>query len=310
MVLAIEEPELYQHPARSRAIAKILADLAFAKGKGLRFQVFFTTHSPYFVNLDRFECLRRVEKSPVTGAPMETKIRRTSLKEVGDAVLKALGKKVEATEASSWARLKSVLGIRGSEGFFADGVILVEGQEDEAVLAAYAESRGISLDHESLAVIPTEGKTKIPSLMALYSQLGIPVFVVFDADGDKTSDADAHTDYNQAIMRLIGEKPEARPNTSILKSGAAWKTTFLDEVIAGFGEDNWRKAFKASCEEYAIDADQGRKKYAVVRRAVELLLASQQNCAVLDSLWKAISARFGLEAPALPTAAAVPAAAS
>jgi len=238
---------------------------------------------------------------------METKLRRTSLKQVGDSVLKALGKKVEATEASSWARLKSVLGIRGSEGFFADGVILVEGQEDEAVLAAYAESCGVSLDNEGLAIIPTEGKTKLPSLMALYSHLGIPIFTIFDADGNESKDEDAHTEYNQAILQLLGEKSEARPQTMVLKSGASWKTCFLDEVVAGFGKERWQESFKTACLEYAMDAEQGRKKYAVVRRTVELLLAAKQECSILDKLWAAIIGRFKLEMPPTSTAASIPA---
>lgn len=74
IVLAIEEPELYQHPARARAIAKTLRDLCSPPGgKGLQFQVFITTHSPYFVDLENFQSLRRVEKMLCPGGPMQTK---------------------------------------------------------------------------------------------------------------------------------------------------------------------------------------------------------------------------------------------
>jgi predicted ATP-dependent endonuclease of OLD family len=295
MVLAIEEPELYQHPARSRAIADILSALASSKAQGLRFQVFFTTHSPYFVALERFTSLRRVEKIPRAGTAMETKVRRATLKQVGDSLLKAYGNGDPATEASSLARLKSVLGIRGSEGFFADGIILVEGQEDEAVVAAMSESRGISLDHEGVAIIPTEGKTKMPQLLALYSHLGIPVFAIFDADADKQKDEDAQVKHNMAILNLLGETPTPRPPTTIFKSGIVWHTKLLTDVIAGFGSDRWNDTFTIACEEYSIPPNQALKKYVVIRRTIELLLESKQRCAILEDAWKAIAARFGFE---------------
>jgi putative ATP-dependent endonuclease of the OLD family len=89
IALAIEEPELYQHPARARAIARTLRDLCSpSEGKGLQFQVFITTHSPYFVDLENFQSLRRVERMLRPGGPMETKIQFTSLANVGEGLLK------------------------------------------------------------------------------------------------------------------------------------------------------------------------------------------------------------------------------
>ena len=146
------------------------------EGKGLQFQVFITTHSPYFVDLENFQSLRRVEKMLHTGGPMETKIQFTSLANVGEALLKAYSKEGEVTENSSWARMKSILGIKGSEGFFANAVILVEGQEDEAILTAYAEHKNVSLDNQGIAIIPAESKTKIPPLLVLYGKLELRTF--------------------------------------------------------------------------------------------------------------------------------------
>lgn len=296
MLLVIEEPELYQHPARSRALAKILFDLCNPTEAGrFQFQIFFSTHSPYFVSLDNFQSIRRLEKVATPVGPMETKIRRTSLKEVGDIVLKALGRDDEATEASSWARLKSVMGIRGSEGFFADGVVLVEGTEDEAIVGAFAEYKKVSLDAAGISIIPAEGKTKLPSLFALYDRLGIGVFLIFDADGDQSNDEKAKTEYNKALLTLIGEKPENRPKTKIARSGAIWTTDFLDEIQSAFGKDKWDKTFEKACKEFAIPQNQAQKKYAVTRRTMELLLEQGLLCEPLEKLWKAIVERFAIE---------------
>src|SRR5207247_3924746 len=107
--------------------------------------------------------------------PMESKVKLTTLKEVGAEVLKAYSKPIASTEESAWARMKSVLGIKGSEGFFADAVILVEGQEDEAILTAYAEHKKISLDSQGVSIIAAEGKNNIALLLVLYFRLGIQI---------------------------------------------------------------------------------------------------------------------------------------
>ncbi|MCC6946115.1 MAG: AAA family ATPase, partial [Thermomicrobiales bacterium] len=64
LVLAIEEPELYQHPNRQRHFAKILYDLAHNPFPGVaqRTQVIHTTHSPHFVGIDRYEHVRLCHK--------------------------------------------------------------------------------------------------------------------------------------------------------------------------------------------------------------------------------------------------------
>jgi putative ATP-dependent endonuclease of the OLD family len=295
MVLAIEEPELYQHPARARALAGILKDLSAPDtGRPFQFQVFLTTHSPYFVGIDSFEAIRRVEKVACSSGPMQTKVKFTDLKAVGNDVLAALGRPTEATELSSWARLKSILGLKASEGFFADGIILVEGDEEEAVLTAFAGSRGVSLDAAGVAIVPSGGKTKLLSLLALYRRLGIKVFTLFDGDCDKPKDDDAKTDYNIALLKQMGEKPEARPATRLFESGAVWNTTFLDVVRAGFGEKAWDEACAAAAGEYAVPAERAQKKFAVIWRTTESLLSKKTACAPLETLWSAIKSRFDI----------------
>ena len=296
IVLAIEEPELYQHPARARAIARTLRDLCYPKeGTGLQFQVFITTHSPYFVDLESFQTIRRVEKVSRSGGPMETKIRFTSLAAVGDAALKAYSKEGEVTEDSSWARMKSILGIEGSEGFFADAVILVEGQEDEAILTAYAEYKNVSLDNQGVSIISAGGKTNLPSLLVLYTKLGIPIYVLFDGDGNEANDHAAHTDTNKALLSLMGQVPEGRPETLIFGTGAVWKTHFAESIRTEFGDSNWDHAYKKACEEYSMKADEGKRKFAVIRRTVELVIKSGKSSPSLATLWDAITGQCDLK---------------
>jgi hypothetical protein len=64
LVLAIEEPELYQHPSRQRHMASVLLELSQGTIPGVakRTQVLYSTHSPLFVGLDRFEQIRLLRK--------------------------------------------------------------------------------------------------------------------------------------------------------------------------------------------------------------------------------------------------------
>lgn len=289
IVLAIEEPELHQHPARARALARILRDLSSPdKGTGLQFQIFITTHSPYFVDLESFQSLRRVEKVGTSEGPMESKIRFTSLTEVGQTLLAAYSREAEASEGSTWARLKSILGTEASEGFFSDAVILVEGQEDEAILRSYAEYNGVSLDGKGIAVIAAEGKTNVPQLLVLYTKLGIPTYVLFDGDGNESNPKKAHTDTNKALLFLIGQSPDERPETSIFSNGAVWKNNFADTIKTEFGSDRWDSAYQQACEEYLIVAAEGRKKFAIIRQTVQLILKSGTHSPSLVKIWNEI----------------------
>lgn len=296
IVLAIEEPELYQHPTRARALARILRDLTIPeKGIGLQFQIFITTHSPYFVDLESFESLRRVEKMTRTDGTMETKIRFASLKKVGTILLKAYSKDGDSTDRSTWARLKSVLGVEGSEGFFADAVILVEGQEDEAILTAYAEHKGVSLDSQGVAIIPSNGKTNIPNLLALYNELGLHTFTLFDGDANKAKSKDAHTDTNMALLFLMGQEPKACPETHIFETGAVWKDCFCDTIKHEFSDSVWQESFNKACGEFSFNPDDARKKFAVIRMTVEFILKSGKNSPSLDQLWAAITKCCGMK---------------
>ena len=60
LILAIEEPELYQHPTKQRHFAKVLSQLSVGELPGVarNTQVLFATHSSLFVSMDRFDEVR------------------------------------------------------------------------------------------------------------------------------------------------------------------------------------------------------------------------------------------------------------
>ena len=85
LVLIIEEPELYQHPNRQRHLSEICVALSESAVEGVssKIQVVYSTHSPYFVGLDRINQIRLLRKQINTdGMPKITKISSTNIVEL------------------------------------------------------------------------------------------------------------------------------------------------------------------------------------------------------------------------------------
>ncbi|MBO2457276.1 ATP-dependent nuclease [Actinomadura violacea] len=64
--LAIEEPELFQHPVQARTFASVLRRLAAEPERGI--QISYATHSPYFLETDGFHQIRRMTRAKEDGA--------------------------------------------------------------------------------------------------------------------------------------------------------------------------------------------------------------------------------------------------
>ncbi len=164
IILAIEEPELYQHPARCRHIAGVLRDLSTTTGAGApNTQIILTTHSPYFLAMERFEDITIVRKKSVdTGLAAESAVYARTLEDVRKKWVHCCGKDDEdVTLASLVARLRRPFLMGASEGFFADAVVLVEGAGDASLLERLAEKLGAEWHAQSVSVVSVDGKPNV-----------------------------------------------------------------------------------------------------------------------------------------------------
>src|SRR5439155_19591134 len=131
LLLAIEEPELYQHPNRQRHLAKTLLQLSSGATPGVaeRTQIIYGTHSPLFVGIDRINQIRLLKKVANGAKPKCTKGVRTDLDRVADIIWQAAGSQgAKFTGVTLMPRLQVIMTL--SEGFFADVAVLVEGEDD------------------------------------------------------------------------------------------------------------------------------------------------------------------------------------
>ena len=212
LILAIEEPELYQHPSRQRHIASVLLNLADGgiPGVAKSTQVIYTTHSPLMVGLDRFDQIRVLRKDTcVDDKPKVTKLKKVNTESVAGELWKADGKKGKRYTATTLRpRLQTIMTPWMNEGFFADTAVLVEGEDDRIAILGVAASLGIDFDGNGISVIPCSGKDNIARPYAIFRQLDIPVYVVWDGD---YGDSSANPEGNKSLLRLLRQPDENWP---------------------------------------------------------------------------------------------------
>ncbi len=200
LMLAIEEPELYQHPLQARALAGTLGSLARpAQNAERSVQVSYSTHSPHFVRPALFEDLRLCRRTP-EGRTVAVAANRIEV----EGALKQAGFEGEGGE-----RVEKTLAASLGEAVFARAVLLCEGKTDAALVEALAARDG-GFDRDGIAVAICWGKSIIPVALAILTQLEIPTYVLFDADTG-TSDSDAQDAKNKELLKLCGETPQGSP---------------------------------------------------------------------------------------------------
>jgi hypothetical protein len=213
LVLAIEEPELYQHPNRQRHFARILLQLASGKTPGVadRTQVIYSTHSPLFVGIDRIDQIRLLRKVSVPERPKMTQVVSATSDEIAAILWRADGERGEKFRGETLIpRLQSIMTPWMSEGFFARVAVLVEGEDDRAAVIGMATAMGRDLESRGISVIPCGGKASMDRPTAIFQKLGIPVYLVWDGDH---GDEGAKPEDNHRLLRLLGEDPVDWPST-------------------------------------------------------------------------------------------------
>lgn len=264
LILGIEEPELYQHPSRQRHFARVLYDLAAGAIPGVAesTQVLYTTHSPMFVGIDRFDQVRLVRKVQVDNrAPKQTRVVQTTLDAVADALWAAEGAPAQRfTAATLRPRLDAVMTPWVNEGFFADRAVLVEGEEDRAALLGTAELMAIDLESRGITVIPCMGKCNLDRPAVIFRQLGIPVYVVWDSD---FGDGDADPRVNHRLLRLQARNVEDWPEF-VGEDCACFKRTLGDTLKEELGVEDYSRWLKEEKEATGIRQNKEAEKRPLV----------------------------------------------
>jgi len=291
LILAIEEPELYQHPSRQRHLASVLLKLAHGTIPGVakKTQVLYSTHSPLFVGLDRFDQIRLLRKADhAVGKPRITKVANAALSSVAEKLWDACGRQGDIYTADTLRpRLQAVMTPWVNEGFFADVAVLVEGEDDRAAILGMAQSLGHDLDSLGISIVPCMGKNSLDRPLVIFRQIGIPVYVVWDSD---YNDKDAPK-ANRYLLRLVGQPEDDWP-AEVGVCHACFKTK-LESVLS---EEIGKELFEQKLSEVQAQLGIPNKKDALknptlLLKIVEKAAAEGKTSATLKSIIEKIIAQ-------------------
>lgn len=254
VILVIEEPEAFQHPLSCRVLARTLRDLS-----ARNFQIVYSTHSPDFVHVEALDGVRIVRRADPDGGGHSTYVRALSSEELLNEWRRVF-EGGDYTVDSVRGRLSAHLAPDVLEGLFARACIVVEGDEDEALVRGAAAERSIDLDGAGVAVIQANGKTGIPNVLAFLCLAGIYCYPIFDLDRQKNVGGQ-HREAEEQILRALNIAGEVEPG--IHRDYACWNENFGTSFAGDLG-DAYEGLLNASAAHFGYPQPSRARKVAVV----------------------------------------------
>lgn len=284
--LAIEEPELFQHPIQSQTFAKVLRSLAEDTEK--RIQVTYATHSPYFLEARHFDQVRRLTRSS-----SDTPVVTIHLATVDDVKAKLNG----VLSADTVDRqLDGVVVNQLAVALFAHRAFIVEGTTESSVFYGIGDKASLgSLEAAGVSIVPAGGKTSIPLVHAILTSIGIPVYALFDADGGFEARATAkgkvqdkidaerktHVAANRAMLKYFGRTEEDFPSATI-----ADEIAIFEDHLEAFLSTHWPE-WGTACDDVEAAAGISLEKNQIAYRTATLKAEGEVPEMLLKILAKA-----------------------
>ena len=246
LILACEEPELYQHPPQARHLAAVLNTLSQGNA-----QVIVSTHDPLFVSGRGFEDVRMIRKD---SGQRCSAVFHMSFDEIAESVAAATGE-IPAKPEGTLAKIHQALQPSLNEMFFTRRLVLVEGLEDVAYILSYLNLIDKAEEFRRLGghIVAANGKSELLQPLVIARHMGIPVYVIFDADTDKSDKNGSqakHEKDNRALLTLL-DKAGENPMPAATYSGLGftmWDSDIGTIVEADIGKDDWT-GFRARADQ-------------------------------------------------------------
>jgi len=255
------------------------------------FLSYLCTHSPLFVGIDRFEQIRVVRKvSTGDTTPKSTRVCSVTLDAIAESLWNSSDKKGEKyTGTGLKSRMRSILTPWINEMFFSEFVVLVEGEDDRAALHGAAVYHQKDLESDGISVIPCGGKNNLGRPIAILQHLGIPFFVVWDADKETKGARDQD---NVRLLRLLKATVTKWPS-GVWNSHACFETNLDMTIESEIGSKEYENLIRKFLEVFGFR----KKKHAIKNPQFvsDLLSEAGKNgktSATLDSIVLAIYSRF------------------
>jgi predicted ATP-dependent endonuclease of OLD family len=229
LILGCEEPELHQHPPQARHLADVLYHLSTRNS-----QIIVSTHSPYFVNGERFQDVRLVRKD--AGNP--ARISYVTPDQLAKTIAEAREEE-PVVRSAMMLKMQQALLPGLNEIFFSRIVVFVEGIEDVAHITSYLHLLGLweEFRRQGCHLVPADRKSNMLQPLAIAHHLQIPTFVIFDADCDKVHKADIRKKHeldNGSILRLRGYDAQSPfPDNTFWSHDTVMWSNDIGEIVTG-----------------------------------------------------------------------------
>lgn len=262
-IIAVEEPEIYLHPHTRRSLATLFKDLA-AQGN----QVFYSTHSADFVDIEHFEQICLVEKQPDRVDDLCTQVQSLTPEVLLD-LRRTLFPDKQMDVIGMRERYRSNWSLEHNEAFFAKKIVLVEGVTEQSVLPLYAEKLGYSFDTYGISVVNANSKTSMDLYYHLYIAFGIPVYMVFD--NDRGTRDTSSLQWNKVLLRIQGLPEEDMPGGRITNRYAVMEGNFEEQMRQAVGHEIYSQLESDARSNLGIPP--GRNKELVARYMARHLIS-------------------------------------
>jgi predicted ATP-dependent endonuclease of OLD family len=160
-IFLIEEPEMFLHPQMQRSLYKTLRNISATN------QVIYITHSSNFITIPEFDEIRIIRKDKDG-----TKVKQSSL----------------AQSSRLKDKLIKELDPERNEMFFAQRILIVEGDTEKLALPEYAKRIGLDFDKAGSTIVEVGGKRNIVDFVELALSFDIPVAIAYDIDSSDFKD--------------------------------------------------------------------------------------------------------------------------
>ena len=136
-----------------------------------------------FISMGRADEIRLTRRSPCDDSEFkQCSLQALDLGIVAEKLERGWSKPAGTFSAQTLMPRLHILGAELAEGFFANGVILVEGRSDKAALTATARMLGANFEAAGIAILSAEGKANLDRPYVIFRELGIPTFLLWDCD--------------------------------------------------------------------------------------------------------------------------------
>lgn len=254
-ILLFEEPEIYLHPHLMRRLKRSLKKISSRKD----WQVIITTHSPFFIN---------VAEQPASLVIMSKNSQG------GEIMLNQLKEDPFNTNEEPNARetLRATLDFHPTvaEVFFAERIVLVEGDSELAVLKhsdGIHEKYGINEENYlNTTIVSCGGKWTIPSIAKVLKAFGLRFRIIHDGDKKGLSDEE------------LAKKPPIHPFKANLKikeaAGDDIDIYIVDDTLENilWGDDEIKsndKPYRAWCKIREIIGEERTGAYPLLKEIFE-----------------------------------------